>query len=220
MAEAEPELDAEGEAEVSEEDSEDWVEVRRFDDAIGVTMIRDFLLDHDVRAAIRGNPQATRMTWSQTTDNLRIVVAPADLEKAREALAAMSAGDAHPFRGPAPLAEEESEEKFEKPRSGLGAAMLACFVPIGAGHFYARHGAAGTIFAIAMIGAVLGSVVFGHLELFRAWMFLIVIDAVGSFFAVRRFNQKRVPSEAVQRQWAMGAVIAAYGLAWLFARAS
>lgn len=218
---AEPEHEAEGEAELSDEESVDWVEVRRFDDAIGVTMIRDFLLDHDVRAAIRGNPQATRMTWSQTTDNLRIVVAPADLEKAREALAAMSAGDAHPFRGPSQrVDEDESEEKFEKPRSGLGAAMLACFVPIGAGHFYARHAAAGTIFAIAMIGAVLGSIFFGHLELFRAWMFLIVIDAVGSFVAVRRFNQKRVPPDAVQRQWAMGAVIAAYGLAWLFARSS
>ena len=221
----EPEHEAEGEAEPSDEESEDWVEVRRFDDAIGVTMIRDFLLDHDVRAAIRGNPQATRMTWSQTTDNLRIVVAPADLEKAREALAAMSAGDAHPFRGPSQrLDEDESEATVEKPRSGLGAAMLACFVPIGAGHFYARHGAAGTIFAIAMIGAVLGAVVgsffLGRLELFRAWMFLIVIDAVGSFFAVRRFNRKRVPPDAVQRKWAMGAVIAAYGLAWLLARSS
>ena len=215
--EAEPDADAHREGDEAEDD---WVEVRRFDDAIGVTMIRDFLLDHDVRAAIRGNPQATRMTWSQTSDNLRIVVAPEDLEKAREALAAMSAGDAHPFRGPSPLAEDECEEKFEKPRSGLGAAMLACFVPIGAGHFYARHGAAGTIFAIGMIGAVLGSIVFGRPELFRAWMILIVIDAVGAFLAVRRFNDKRVPPDAVQRQWAMGAVVAAYALAWLLARAS
>ena len=166
-------------------------------------MIRDFLLDHDVRVAIRGNPQATRMTWSQTSDNIRIVVPPADLEKAREALAAMSAGDAHPFRGPAPVAEDEHEEKFEKPRSGLGAAMLACFVPIGAGHFYARHGAAGTILAIGMIGAVLGSIAFGHLELFRAWMILVVLDAAGAFLAVRRFNQKRVPSEpcSVSGRW-------------------
>ena len=43
--------------------------------------------------------------------------------------------------------------------------MLAFFVPIGAGHFYARHGAAGTIFAVGMIGAVLGSIAFGHPEL-------------------------------------------------------
>jgi hypothetical protein len=215
----EPEPESEPEGSPSHDDEDDWVEVRRFDDAIGVTMIRDFLLDHDVRAAIRGNPQATRMTWSQTSDNLRIVVAPADLDKAREALAAMSAGDAHPFRGPSQrLAEDEQEEKFEKARSGLGAAMLAFFVPIGAGHFYARHGAAGTIFAIGMIGAVLGSIAFGHPELFRAWMILIVLDAVGAFLAVRRFNQKRVPPEAVQRQWAMGAVVAAYGLAWVLAR--
>jgi hypothetical protein len=221
MGELAPESESESELDaVSEGDEEDdWIEVRRFDDAIGATMIRDFLLDHDVRVAIRGNPQATRMTWSQTTDNIRIVVPPADLEKAREALAAMSAGDAHPFRGPSPVTEDEQEEKFEKPRSGLGAAMLAFFVPIGAGHFYARHGAAGTIFAIGMIGAVLGSLAFGHPELFRAWMILIVLDAVGAFLAVRRFNAKRVPSDAVQRQWAMGAVVAAYGLAWLLARA-
>ena len=215
-SESEPEVERERVSDHAEED--DWVEVRRFDDAIGATMIRDFLLDHDVRVAIRGNPQATRMTWSQTTDNIRIVVPPADLEKAREALAAMSAGDAHPFRGPSPVAEDEQEEKFEKPRSGLGAAMLAFFVPIGAGHFYARHGAAGTIFAVGMIGAVLGSIAFGHPELFRAWMILIVLDAVGAFLAVRRFNQKRVPPDAVQRQWAMGAVVLAYGLAWLLAR--
>ena len=217
MVDPEAEREIESENELPDADEDDWVEVRRFDDAIGATMIRDFLLDHDVRVAIRGNPQATRMTWSQTSDNLRIVVPPADLEKAREALAAMSAGDTHPFRGAAPIAEDEQEEKFEKPRSALGAAMLACFVPIGAGHFYARHGAAGTIFAIGMIGAVLGSVAFGHHELFRAWMILIVLDAVGAFLAVRRFNDKRVPSDAVQRQWAMGAVVAAYALAWVLA---
>jgi hypothetical protein len=219
MGELEPETEVEPQSAAERDDEDDWVEVRRFDDAIGATMIRDFLLDHDVRVAIRGNPQATRMTWSQTSDNIRIVVPPADLEKAREALAAMSAGDAHPFRGASPVMEDEHEEKFEKPRSGLGAAMLAFFVPIGAGHFYARHGAAGTIFAIGMIGAVLGSIAFGHPELFRAWMLLIVVDAVGAFLAVRRFNQKRVPPDAVQRQWAMAAVVAAYGLAWLLARA-
>jgi hypothetical protein len=200
------------------DEDDDWIEVRRFDDAIGATMIRDFLLDHDVRVAIRGNPQATRMTWSQTTDNLRIVVPPADLERAREALAAMSAGDTHPFRGPAPIADDVAEEKFEKPRSGLGAAMLAVFVPIGAGHFYARHGAAGTILCLGMVGAVLGSILFGHLELFRAWLLLIVVDAVTSFLAVRRHNQKRIPSDAVQRQWAFGAVVGAYAVAWFMAR--
>ena len=66
-------VDPEREAERDDED--DWVEVavRR---RIGAKMIRDFLLDHDVRVAIRGNPQATRMTWSETSDVIRIVVAP------------------------------------------------------------------------------------------------------------------------------------------------
>jgi hypothetical protein len=198
-------------------DDDDWVEVRRFEDPIGATMIRDFLQDHDVRVAIRGNPQATRMTWSQTSDIIRIVVAPADLEKAREALAAMSAGDTHPFRGAAPVLEDGPEEKFVKPRSGIGAGMLALIVPIGAGHFYARHGAAGTILCIGMVGAVLASIVLGHVELFRAWAILVVIDAVGSFWAVRRFNEKRIPPENVQRQWAMGGVVAAFVAAWFLA---
>lgn len=205
---------------MADDDEDDWVEVRRFDDPIGATMIRDFLQDHDVRVAIRGNPQATRFAWSETTDNLRIVVPPADLEKAKEALAAMSAGDAHPFRGPVPTREEDeatAEEKFVKPRSGIGAAMLAVFVPIGAGHFYARHGAAGTILCIGMVGSILSSILLGHVELFRAWGILILMDIVGSFFAVRRFNQKRVPPDAVQRQWAMGAVVLAFGAAWLTA---
>jgi hypothetical protein len=201
-----------------DDEDDDWVEVRRFEDPIGATMIRDFLHDHDVRVAIRGNPQATRMTWSQTTDIIRIVVPPADLEKAREALAAMSAGDTHPFRGAAPPPDEAPEEKFVKPRSGLGAAMLAFFVPIGAGHFYARHGAAGTIIGIGIVGAVAASILLGHDELFRAWAFLVVLDAVGAFWAVRRFNEKRIPPDDVQRRWAMAGVVAAFAAAWVMAR--
>jgi hypothetical protein len=204
-------------AEAAADDDEDWVEVRRFDDPIGATMIRDFLLEHDVRCAIRGNPQATRMTWSQTSDNLRIAVHPGDLEKAKEALSAMSAGDTHPFRGPSTTVSEDNEETFEKPRSRLGAAMLAIIVPIGAGHFYARHGAAGTILCIGMVGAIV-AIFLGHIELFRAWVILVGLDILGSFFAVRRFNEKRVPPEGVQRKYAMGAVVLAFGIAWLTAQ--
>jgi hypothetical protein len=69
-----------------------------------------------------------------------------------------------------------------------------------------------------MVGAVLGSILFGHPELFRAWLLLIVVDAVTSFWAVRRHNQKRIPSDAVQRQWAFGAVVASYAVAWFMAR--
>lgn len=204
-----------------DDDADDWVEVRRFADPIGAEMIRDFLADHDVRVAIRGNPQATRMTWSQTSDVIRIVVARPDLEKAKEALEAMTAGEQHPFRGPTPPREEEEEERVEafvKPRSALAAAALALIVPIGAGHFYARHGAAGTILCAGMVGAILATFLSGEPAFFGAWGLLVLVDILGALFAVRRFNRKRVPSEGTQRRWAVGAVVLAFVAAWLLPR--
>lgn len=205
------------------EDDEDWVEVRRYTDPIGAEVIRDFLADHDVRVAILGNPQATRFTWSQTSDVIRIVVAREDLETAKEALEAMTAGEQHPFRGPTPAALDDEEEEqrvdnFEKPRSGLSAAVLALFVPIGAGHFYARQGAAGTILLAGMLASFLVAAVAREAMFFSAWGMLIVFDIIGSFFAVRRFNQKRIPPDAVQRRWAAGAVAVAFITAWGLAR--
>src|SRR4051812_12774819 len=131
---------------MGEDTGEDWIEVRRVTDAIAAEMVRDFLLEHDVRVGIRGNPQATTMTWSQTSQVIRIVVAPSDVQKAEEALAAMtSSGSTHPFRGSSTIEDAESEsetaDRFVKPRTPLAAAFLALIVPIGAGHFYARHGA-------------------------------------------------------------------------------
>lgn len=204
----------------SADDEEDWVEVRRFADRIGAEVIRDFLADHDVRVAILGNPQATRMTWSETSDVIRIVVARGDLEKANEALFAMTASEQHPFRGPMPPEDDEEEKAvdFVKPRSAIAAAALSLIVPIGAGHFYARHGAAGTILLAGMLGSVLATFATGNAAFFTACGILVVVDLVGSFFAVRRYNQNRVPSEGVQRQWAVGAVGVAFLGAWLFAR--
>ena len=204
------------------EDEEDWVEIRRFTDRMGAEMIRDFLADHDVRVAIHGNPQATRMTWSQTSDVIRIVVARADLEMAKEALEAMTAGEQHPFRGPTPPPEADEEEErvenFEKSRSGLSAAVLALFIPIGAGHFYARHGAAGTILCVGMLGSFLAAAIAGERWFFSAWGILVVLDIIGSFFAVKRFNERRIPPDGVQRRWAAIAVAIAFIAAWALAR--
>jgi Putative prokaryotic signal transducing protein len=203
-------------------DDDDWVEIGRFDDRIGAEMIRDFLADHDVRVALHGNPQATRMTWSQTSDVIRIVVPRADLENAKEALEAMTAGEQHPFRGPTPAREDDEDEArgatIEKPRSASSALALAIIVPIGAGHFYARHGAAGIILCAGMLGAFLASIVGGQPAFLRAWGILVVVDAIGAFFAARRYNQRRVPPEGMQRTWAMAAVVLAFAGAWLLAR--
>ena len=129
-------------------------------------------------------------------------------------------GDAHPFRGSAPRQEdeEEAEEEFVKRRSFLGAVFLGVILPIGAGHHYARHGAAGTILSLGMVGAILAVIGAGHLELLSAWGILVVVDIIGSFWAVRRFNEKRIPPDGVQRQWAMVAVVVAFVVAWFMAR--
>lgn len=201
------------------DDGRDWVEIQRDVDAIRADMICDFLRDHAVRVAVRGSTTATRLPWSETTNVIRVVVHPDDVAKAREALVAMDAGEAveQPFRGRAPKAADkgDAEEPFVKKRSALGAAVLGFLVPIGAGHFYARHGAAGTILCAGMIGSALGMWIGGHWELGRAWGILVAVDIVAARWAVKRFNEGRVPPEGTQRAWAMAAVVAAFAIAWL-----
>ena len=143
--------------------------------------------------------------------DIRIVVAPNNLDNAREVLAAMTADTAeHPFRGAPPVARDE-EEPYVVNRSMLAAPMLAALVPIGAGHFYARHGAAGTILCAGVVGSFLG-IMLGHLELAVTWGILVAVDIAGSVLAVKRFNAQQVPSEGVQRGWAIGAVVIAFAI--------
>lgn len=203
-----------------DDDEADWVEIRRFADPIRTDMICDFLRDHDVRVQVRGNTAATRLPWSETSNVIRIVVHPADVAKARDALVAMEAGEAvdQPFRGPGPKKKgDDEEEAYVQKRSALGAAFLGLLVPIGAGHFYARHGAAGTILCAGIVGCVLGMWFGGHWELSRAWAILVVVDMVAARWAVKRFNEGRVPPEGTQRAWAAAAVLVAFGIAWFTA---
>ena len=62
------------------------------------------------------------------------------------------------------------------------------------------------------IGAIIG-IWFGYGELARAWTLVVVFDAVGSYWAVKRFNEKRVPPESVQRWWAIFPVLLAFAAA-------
>lgn len=192
-------------------DDGDWVEVRRATTPVEADMVRDFLRDHGVPSAINGDSGGTRLVWQQTMMDIRIVVAPKDLENAREVLAAMTADTAeHPFRGAPPVARDDDEPLVEK-RSMIAAPMLGVLVPIGAGHFYARHGAAGTILCAGIAGSFLG-IWLGHLELAVTWGMLVAVDVVGSVFAVRRFNAQRVPAESVQRSWAIAALVIAFAV--------
>ncbi len=208
MSAAEDDEQARRASEASEE--QDWIEIRRGESPVTTDMISDFLRDHDIRVLVRGNTKATRLPWqSEGNTVLRIAVHPGDVEKAREALEAFDA-KAEPSAGK----EEKEEEKYVQKRSALGAAFLGIVLPIGAGHFYARHGAAGTILCAGMIGSVLGMWFGGHWELARAWGILVAIDIVAARWAVKRFNEGRVPPESTQRGWALAAVVLAFGIAW------
>jgi len=201
-----------------EEDEGNWVEVRRASTPVEADMVRDFLKDHGVRTAINGDAGGTRLPWQHTMMDIRIVVSPRDLAEAREVLAAMVADtNEHPFRGAPPVAREE-EAPYVKSRSAMAAMMLGWLVPIGAGHFYARHGAAGTLLCAGIVGSFVG-IVFGHPELAVSAGLLVATDVIGAYWAVKRFNQGRVPPESVQRRWAIGAVLAAFAAAMVVARA-
>lgn len=201
------------------DDEGDWIEIRRFAAPTETEMIRDFLHDHGIRVRVHGAINtATRLPWTVVANDSRIMVHPDDVEQAREVLVAMEKGDAvdQPFRGPEQTRKKkrDDEEEFVQKRSALGAAFLAFIVPIGAGHFYARHSAAGTILCAGIVGSVLGMFFGGHFELSRAWAMLVVIDMVGARWAVKRFNEGRVPPEGAQRLWAGAAVLISFGIAW------
>ena len=57
----------------------------------------------------------------------------------------------------------------------------------------------------------------GRAELARTWALLVAVDMIGAFWAVRRFNAKRIPSEGTQRRWALVAVVLAFATTLLTA---
>lgn len=125
--------------------------------------------------------------------------------------------EVHPFRGARGDAAPESYQAPVDTRKWPFAMVLAPLVPIGAGHFYARHGASATILAAGILGCVLG-VQMGMPSLFAAAPILVALDFLLSPLAVRRFNAGRVPAEMTQRAWALGAVVAAIAAALLLPR--
>src|SRR5262245_42720850 len=141
------------------ERADGWVEVARFDDPMRADMTRDFLRDHDIPVRMRGNAGSTAVfNRFNTIVDIRLDVHERDLESAREALRALEIGPAseQPFRGQHPAASGDGAEAYIPPRKTMTALMLGVLMPIGAAHFYARHGAGGTILFAGVIGAVLG----------------------------------------------------------------
>jgi hypothetical protein len=199
---------------------EEWVEIRRFVDATNAEMTRDFLRDHDIDARIRGNSGATGVLNRFTTViDTRLDVRRGDLDAAREALHALEAGAANedPFRGRRPV-EPDDELPYAPPKKASAAMFLALLIPIGAGHFYARHGAAGTILLAGIAGGFVGGLLGGGVVPMLACALIVGADIVLCPFAVRRNNQGRIPSDGRQRAFALAVVAAAFAAAYVLGR--
>ncbi len=189
-------------------DATDWVELLRVHDRFQADITVRFLEDHDVRVQTAGGANTALPTMGLT--DVRILVAREDAERAAQALEAMRGGrrDEHPFRDAPP-------EPYEPPvarKKAPFAVMLALLVPIGGGHFYARHSAAATVLAAGILGGFLASLFWTRGAFVTCWL-LVLLDAALSPLAVRRANAGRVPGDGRQRAWALGAVV----LAWLLA---
>jgi hypothetical protein len=188
--------------------AEDWVEIMRVHDRFEADITVRFLEDHGVPVCTGGGG-STALPMISLTD-VRILVPREHAERAEQVLAAMRQGraEAHPFRNAPP-------PPYEPPRAtrkGPFAVMLAIMVPVGGGHFYARHGAAGAILASGIVGGLLAAMLGAHGLTFASAL-LVLLDAALSPLAVRRDNDGRTPSEAIQRGYALAAVAAAYGVA-------
>jgi hypothetical protein len=184
---------------------EDWVELVRVHDRFEADITVRFLDDHGVPVRTSGGAN-TALPMIGLTD-MRILVPRDCADRAEQVLAAMRDGHAerHPFRDGPP-------EPYEAPkatRKAPFAVMLALLVPIGAGHFYARHSGAGAMLAAGIVGGLVGAYFGAHALLFAS-VILILLDAVLAPFAVRRHNRGEMPSDAAQRMGAVSIVVAAY----------
>jgi len=186
----------------------DWVELVRVHDRFQADVTVRFLEDHDVPVQTTGGAN-TALPMMGLTD-VRILVPRDELERARQALEAMRGGraDEHPFRDKPP---EEYEAPVAK-RKPAFAFMLALLVPIGGGHFYARHGATGTILAAGILGGYVAALFWNRSVIYTCAL-LVALDAVLATFAVKRANAGEIPPDGKQRLWGVGAVV----LAWVLA---
>lgn len=207
---------------MSRDEQVEWVVLRTFDDPALARMTLDFLQDHDIPVQTRGDsPEGVRNLYSPF--DIRVVVPASRLEEAREALAAFTAEPTPetPFRGPLPppeLGPEDAPATALRKKRGPFAFALAFLVPIGGGHFYAQHNAAGLVLALAFVGFVIAAMQ-GYAVFGVAAVCVIALDALASaLLAVRRCNEQRIPSPNVQRLTALGlvAVAAAGASVWSY----
>ncbi|MEO7110798.1 MAG: DUF2007 domain-containing protein, partial [Polyangiaceae bacterium] len=195
-----------------EKKEEAWVELRRFNDPLEADMAKDFLEQSGVPVLVRGNSGVTGvLNRFDTILDIRLTVPEAKLAVAREALEAMQtpARNEEPFRGfghekeaTHDQADENGDAPIPRKKSPFVAMGFALMLPIGGGHMYAEHRAAGKIFGFFII-VFSAFAIFTHLAILWLGVFaLIAVDALFAPFAVSRYNRGAVTPDRVQRTWA------------------
>lgn len=193
---------------MSEEKEDEWIEVRRYNDPLEADMARDFLEQSGVKVLVRGNSGVTGvLNRFDTILDIRLTVPATKLDLAREALEAMQrpARNEEPFRGfghEKGARHEDADENGDAPiprkKSPFLAMGFGIMLPIGAGHMYAGHHAAGKTLAAAIIGMSLVALFANHAAWWTAVFILIALDVLTSPFAVNRFNRDAVPPDSKQ----------------------
>ncbi len=194
---------------------DEWVLLRRYDDGLAAQIALDFLRDHGVPVALRGNSGSMAvLNRFDTVLDVRLVVRQRHLESALEALEALEAPGApieareellpisgHPYR--------DVQNAVEiSPRYRRAAFALALMLPIGSGHFYAGENVAGVVFAIAIASCALSA----HAA---AAIFVVACDALTSPSAVERHNAAKPASRSAQALRALACVAVAIAAASL-----
>jgi len=204
----------------------EWVLLRRYDDGLAAQIALDFLRDHGVPVALRGNSGATAvLNRFDTVLDVRLVVRERHLPRALEALSALEAPGApiesreelapvsgHPYRD---ATEREAELQ---PRYRRAAFALALMLPIGSGHFYAGENVAGGVFAAAIAACAMAAVAMRSDAPAVAAIFIVACDAITSRSAIERHNTARPASPASQALRALACVAIAIVCASLLRR--
>lgn len=207
-------------------DDADWVVLRRYDDGLEAQIALDFLRANGVAVALQGNSGATSiLNRFDTVMDIRLVVERADLEHAQEALAALTpsidqlepeppvSGNASlsPYRDNRARADDlaHADDDAPKQRYRRAAFALAFAVPIGGGHFYARHEYTGGVLALGTVAYVATGIVRGDVAFVLAAAIIVALDAVFAVRAVARHNRGATSTPGAQVALATAIVVGA-----------
>jgi hypothetical protein len=195
--------------------SGEWVVVRHYDDGLAAQIALDFLREHGVPVAVRGNSGATAiLNRFDTVLDVRLVVRERHVPLALEALSALESPgtpietndellpmSGHPYRD-THEAEVEVRSRYRR-----AAFALALMLPIGSGHFYAGEDVAGSVLAAAIAACAACAVALHDDRFIVAAMFVVACDALTALSAVDRHNAG-APASARGQALRAGACVA------------